>query len=161
MEGGRRASKSNVAKALSASRGAVNFQSAVLALGEISNPHVFELHIALAAGVQLQCNLAIEGTRMRVCKVHHGYTVEPRFVVISDYLHQVAVPVAHAHHALVFRSRPDHPAASIFSVDATGVVHHGAIDFELHTLRCIHRPRLEPGVKKHPAISVADTFKSK
>src|SRR5271156_1263526 len=119
---------------------------------KISYPDVLELHVAASAGVQLQCNLAIERGWLGVGKIHHGHTVQAGLIAIPLYLYQVVVPLAHADHALTFRSRPNHPPPPILRVDARSVVHHRAVDLELHTLCHIRGSRLEGGVEEDSAV---------
>ena len=75
-------------------------------------------------------------------------------MTISVDLDEIVVPVAHADHALIFGRRPDHPSAPVFGVDAGSVMHHGAVDLELHTLGHIGGSRLERAVEEDAAVAI-------
>ena len=49
-----------------------------LAVRKIAYPDVLEFHVAPSAGVQLQCNFAVEGGWLGIGEVHHGHAVEQR-----------------------------------------------------------------------------------
>src|ERR1700743_1337577 len=100
------------------------WMATALAMRKVANPDVFELHVALPAGVQLQGNFAIERSGLGVSEVHHGHTIETGPVSISDDLDEIVVPFAHPDNALVFGSRPNHPTTPIFCVNAGGMMHH-------------------------------------
>src|ERR1700722_18736614 len=127
---------------------------------EISYPKILELHVALSACVKLQCDFAIERTLLGVGEIHHGYAIEARPVTIADDFDEIVVPFAHAHHAFIFRRRPDDPASSVFPINTRRVVHHLAIDLELHALGGIDRSRLEAGVKEHTAVAIAHALEA-
>src|SRR5580765_4478002 len=76
-------------------------QPARSAIGKIANPDVFKLHIALAASVKLQRNLAIRSARMWIRKIHHLYSIQPRAVAIADNLDQIIVPLTLANNTFV------------------------------------------------------------
>src|ERR1700739_298522 len=125
-----------------------------LAVRKIANPDVLEFHVALPAGVQLQGDFAIERSGFGIGEVHHGYAVETGPVAVSDDLDEIVVPFAHADYALVFRRRPDHPSAAVFGVHAGGMMHHFAVDLELHTLGYIRGSRLECTVEEDSAVAI-------
>src|SRR5882757_7146208 len=121
---------------------------------KIANPDVLEFHVALPTGVQLQGNFAIERSGLGVGEVHHGHAVETGPVPISDDLDEIVVPFAHPDYALVFRRRPDHPSAPVFRVYAGGMMHHFAVDLELHTLGYIRGSGLECTMEEDSAVAV-------
>ena len=128
------------------------------AMGKIANPDVFELHIAAAAGMQLQCNGAIGSARTRVSKIDHLHSIEAGTIAVPRNFDQIIVPIAHANDAFIFGGRPNDPMAVGFGIDAAGVVHHGAVDFKLHALRDVRGTWRECGMKEYAAVPVAYTF---
>src|ERR1700722_1257213 len=131
-----------------------------LAVGKISYPDVSEFHVAAAAGVQLQGDLAIEGGWFGIGEVHHGHTVQAGPVAVSVDLYQVVVPLAHADHALIFRRRPNHPPAPILRINPCRVVHHFAVDLKLHTLGHIRSSRFECGMEENSAVAIAHALEA-
>src|ERR1700678_2060094 len=131
-----------------------------LSMRQIAYPDVLELHVAVSAGVQLQRNPAIEGRRLGVGKIHHGHTVQAGLIAIPIHLYQVVVPLAHPDHALIFRGRPNHPPPPILCVYACSVMHHLAVDLELHTLRHIRSSGFEGAVEEDSAIAISYTLEA-
>src|SRR6188508_3469477 len=105
----------------------------LLPLREIANVDVLELHVAPAAGVELQRDGAVERLRVRVGEVHHLHAVETRDVAVALHLEQVLVPLAQPHDRLVLGRGPDNPLPAV-PVDAAGVLVDRAVHFELQAL---------------------------
>src|ERR1700722_18137358 len=131
-----------------------------LSVREIADPDVFEFHVALSTRVQLQGNLAIEGSWLGDGEVHHGYSVEAGEGAVSIDLDQIVVTVAHAHYALIFRGRPNHPSATVFGIYTCGVMHHFAVDLKLHTLGDVRGSGFEGTMKENSAIAITHAFKA-
>src|SRR4051794_12988582 len=99
-------------------------------MGQIPDPNVLELHVALPSGMQLESNRSVKRGGFGVSEVHHWYTVQTGTITVSNHLDQIIVPLAHADDAFVLRSGPHYPGPAIFGVDASGMVHHRAVDFK-------------------------------
>src|SRR5271170_6868198 len=132
-----------------------------LAVRKIAYPDVFEFHVAASAGVQLQCDLAIEGGWLGIGEVHHGHAVQAGSVAVSVDLDQIVVPLAHTNHALILRRWPDHPPSPVLGIDAGGVMHHGAVDLKLHTLGHIRSSGLECTMEEDSAIAITHALEAK
>ena len=112
------------------------------------------------AGVQLQRDFAIERAWLGIGEIHHRHAIQTRNIAVSGHLHEIVVPIAHAHDAFIFRGRPNYPTASVFPIHTGSVVHHFAIDLELHTLGDIRRSWLERRMEKHTAVPVTHAFEA-
>src|SRR5437879_845847 len=61
--------------------------------GQVTDVDVLEPHIALAPGVELQGDRAVEGFRRGIGEVEDHHTVQARDVAVGDHSQQIVVPV--------------------------------------------------------------------
>src|SRR5690349_9514941 len=64
-----------------------------LTFAQVADQNIFEAHVAMSAGVELQSDAAVGAERFGIGVVNHLDAVQARDVAISFHLQQVFVPV--------------------------------------------------------------------
>jgi hypothetical protein len=114
---------------------------------------VLEAHVAFAARVQLQGDMAVYRLGRGIREVQYLDPIQDRDHVVALDLDEHVVPVGRAEHLFVFRCGPGNPLTAI-AVQAAVVVVDGPIDFELQALSDVRAVGCEFGVEVDPAVAV-------
>src|ERR1022692_178498 len=120
---------------------------------------IFEPHIRLPAGVQLQRDGAVVHLIHRVGEVDHLHAVQPRAMVVAHHGQHIIVPLRGLDRELVLGRRPHDPAAPR-GVDAAGMMVQVAVDLELVSLGDVGGTGLEAGAVEDAAIAAGHALET-